>query len=29
MEIKEKNFEDAITNYLCSAEGGYILLRRQ
>lgn len=24
MEIKEKNFEDEITNFLCSAEGGYI-----
>lgn len=24
MEIKEKNFEDEITNCLCSAEGGYI-----
>ena len=25
METKEKNFEDAITNFLCSAEGGYIV----
>ena len=25
METKEKNFEDEITNYLCSAEGGYII----
>ena len=25
METKEKNFEDVITNFLCSAEGGYIV----
>ena len=24
MDTKEKNFEDMITDYLCSAEGGYI-----
>lgn len=25
MELKEKNFENAISNYLCSDEGGYIV----